>query len=181
MKMPGRLSAACVLAIGFLAAGSALLLLDRTRVRANTCAVLTHRQAGNAGQAPCLDIRHFVVFMNSVADDRKVTGRQCAWAVRAGLQAGGLDFEKYPYYSKDYAPFLAGLDFSKIPNDSRPQPGDIMVLQPGLNPSGHVQVWDGRRWVSDFMQPPNRGQYQGKGYRDIDAPYALYRYPRPCQ
>lgn len=180
MKMPGRL-AAFIPAMGLLVVGSALLVVVRTQVRANTCAVLTRRDVGNARLAPCLDIRHFVVFMNSLAEERTMTGHESAWAVRAGLQAGGLDIEKYPYYAKDYGPFLLHLGFSKVPNDSPPQPGDVMVLQPGLNPSGHVQVWDGKRWVSDFMQPASIGRYRKKRYRDIDAPYALYRYTRPCQ
>jgi len=109
-----------------------------------------------------------------------MTGRQCAWAVRAGLQAGGLNIEKHPYYSRDYAPFLAGLGFSKIPNDSPPQSGDIMVLKPGINPSGHVQVWNGDQWVSDIIQPNGREAHRDERYREVDAALALYRYRNPC-
>jgi hypothetical protein len=134
-----------------------------------------------ARQAPCLDIRHFVVFMDSLADSRSITGRQSAWAVRAGLQAGGLDIEKYPYYAKEYGPFLVRLGFSQIPNDSPPQPGDIMVLQPELNPSGHLQVWNGSQWVSDFIQPKGREAYRDERYRDVGAASALYRYRNPCR
>jgi len=110
-----------------------------------------------------------------------VTGRESAWAVRRGLQVGGLNTKGNPYYAKDYGPFLVRLGFSQIPKDSTLQPGDIMVLQPGLNPSGHVQVWDGSRWVSDFVQATNRTAYGRKRDRHVDAPYALYRYPNPCQ
>lgn len=176
-----QLPVTCLIAITFLMVPPARLTVIRTLVRPNSRVRLTSAQVSAARGAPCLNIRYLVVFMNSLADWRTTTGRQSAWAVRIGLQAAGLDMQEKPYYAKDYGPFLVHLGFSQIPNDSPPQPGDIMVLQPGPNPSGHVQVWNGSRWVSDFMQPANRAVNRDKRYRDIDVPYALYRYPKPCE
>jgi len=176
-----RLRVTCLLAITYLMVPHTCPMVTPAPVRPRLELGPTYAEASTATALPCLNVKHFLVFMDSLADWRTVTGRESAWAVRSGLQAGGLDIVKYPYYAKDYGPFLVRLGFSQIPKDSPPQPGDISVLQPGLNPSGHVQVWDGWRWVSDFMQPLNREKYRGKGYRDIDALYALYRYPKPCQ
>jgi hypothetical protein len=167
----------CLLAITYLLVTPARL----TPVHPGSLLEPAHAALPTSTGLPCLNVKDFVVFMDSLANWRTTTGRESAWAVRSGLQAAGLNVEKHPYYAKDYGPFLVHLGFTQIPDDSPPSPGDIMILQPGLNPSGHVQVWNGSRWVSDFMQPANRGGYQGKGYRDIDAPHVLYRYPSPCQ
>jgi len=57
-----------------------------------------------------------------------------------------------------------------------------MIFQPpGKNPNGHIQVWNGRQWVSDFMQPPTK-DYPGPGsfYKNNDPDYQLYRDFNPC-
>jgi hypothetical protein len=52
--------------------------------------------------------------------------------------------------------------------------GDVMVMQPhSRSTEGHVAGYDGRNWVSDFVQ---RDFWAGSKYRDERPDYAVYRY-----
>jgi len=133
------------------------------------------------GESPCLNIDGFLKYMDDKASGKTTPSGACAQAVRNGLQyGGGLDTTGHPKDAKDYGPFLKRIGFQEVPGSS-PQPGDIMVFQPGPSPFGHVQAWDGKQWVSDYMQPNNTGVYPGTHYRDSKAPFQLYRFSQPCQ
>ena len=134
-----------------------------------------------SGEEPCLDIDNFLKSMDDYARGKTASGGHCAKRVRIGLHEGGLDVTGHPLYAKDYGPFLKKLGFSQV-SDANPsyQRGDVMVFQPGPSKAGHVEVWNGHQWVSDYMQPTNTGVYPGTHYRDSKAPHTLYRYPNPC-
>ena len=54
-------------------------------------------------------------------------------------------------------------------------PGDIIVIQPGDHTSqhGHIQIWTGENYISDFNQKNNF--WPGSGYR-VDKPaFQVYR------
>ena len=56
-----------------------------------------------------------------------------------------------------------------------PQKGDIVVMQPvpgAKDQSGHIAVFNGKQWVSDFKQS---GIWPGPGYRQAKPPYKIYR------
>jgi hypothetical protein len=49
-----------------------------------------------------------------------------------------------------------------------------MVMQPHTDSTaGHVAGYDGKHWVSDFVQ---RDFWAGKAYRKEKPHYAVYRY-----
>jgi hypothetical protein len=83
-----------------------------------------------------------------------------------------------PVPAKDYGPALTGLGFTDVtddPNYTTQQPGDIAVMQPvpGVtNENGHIAVWNGSQWVSDYMQN-NFQPYSGVTIND----FRVYRYP----
>jgi type VI secretion system secreted protein VgrG len=56
-----------------------------------------------------------------------------------------------------------------------PQKGDIAVFQPpnDKHRHGHIQMYNGTQWVSDFKQP--RAFWPNKDYEDIKPPYVIYR------
>ena len=60
--------------------------------------------------------------------------------------------------------------FTKISNDMQPQVGDVVVYNRTSNrPHGHIQIFDGRDWVSDFRQnsiSPYSGTYSYTTWRD---------------
>ena len=99
----------------------------------------------------------------------------CARAIREAIQAGGLALKNHPVNAKDYGPTLAGENFVKISEtDYTPKAGDIVVIQPyqGGNPAGHITMYDGSVWRSDFVQSD---MWAGPGYRKNKPSHEIYR------
>jgi hypothetical protein len=89
----------------------------------------------------------------------------CARSVRLALEASGLDTRSHPESAKDYGPFLISLGFVIVRLDNyAPMTADVAVLQPfeGGDPNGHVEMYDGQHWVSDFVQ---KDIFAGPGWR----------------
>lgn len=121
-----------------------------------------------------VDINKFIRWID--ANAQLESQHACAKAVRQGLAAGGLDVSKRPEMAKDYGAFLEKNGFKVIaPDGYSPQKGDIVVFQPGPNPAGHIQVWNGRTWVSDFVQNPNKIS----PYGNQTPSYVIYRQDSP--
>jgi hypothetical protein len=99
----------------------------------------------------------------------------CATYVRKALIAGGLNVSPLPF-AKQY---LGVLDkkyhFRPISSANyTPAKGDVSVIQPfpGGNPAGHICMYSGAQWISDFKQ---REMYPGSRYTANRPPYQLYR------
>ncbi len=101
---------------------------------------------------------------------------KCATYVRKAIEAGGgvIPLPR-PVDAKDYGPVLAKLGFAKIPAVTyAAQRGDIAVLQPPKGRvSGHIEMFNGSIWVSDFRQKADI--YPGPAYRDQQVSYEIYR------
>jgi hypothetical protein len=108
---------------------------------------------------------------------------KCGEYVRKALQAGGANFHgTYPAQGKLFGPALEMLGFHQITVDNPDtfifQRGDVMVMEPykgSTNHAGHVAGFDGKSWISDFVQ---RDFWAGPGYRNQKPrpKYAVYRY-----
>ena len=104
------------------------------------------------------DIDAAVAHLNAAAKE-KSTG-YCARYVREAIEAGGMSTNGRPDYACKYGPFLLRKGFDQInitdPNDYTPIKGDIVVFDtyPGQPkyPAGHIQMYNGEKWVSDFVQ-----------------------------
>ncbi len=105
----------------------------------------------------------------------------CARYVRIAVNAGGLVLKKYPVSAREYDPYLETQGFSKISPTPlptyTPTKGDIAVFQPypGGRPEGHIAMYDGNHWMSDYRQ---QGFWPGSGYERYKPPYAIFRYTR---
>ena len=101
---------------------------------------------------------------------------RCARHVRRALEAGGADCTGHPVSAKDWGPTLARIGFTELPlAGTEPQPGDVLVidaLQGKVH--GHIQMFDGMAWVSDFVQ---RERWPGPVYRIEQPRCRLYRAP----
>lgn len=107
------------------------------------------------------DLKKTVEFLRKNAKDRSIG--LCATYVRQAMFAGGQSFTPVNY-ACDYAPTLLRLGYLPftatttkiIARDySEFKPGDIVVWQasPGqMPPAGHIQMFDGKQWISDFTQ-----------------------------
>lgn len=91
---------------------------------------------------------------------------RCAMYVRKALQQAGYKFtpqtSAYMYANGT----LASAGFVKLSNNNyQPQVGDVAVFnRTAKNPHGHIQIYDGKQWVSDFRQPKFSPYSQHNGY-----------------
>jgi len=73
-----------------------------------------------------------------------------------GLAAAGIDTADRPQSGDagDYGPFLLRHGAKTVSPDSyNPQVGDVVVFdKTSQHPFGHIEMYDGHQWVSDFMQ-----------------------------
>lgn len=69
---------------------------------------------------------------------------------------------------------MAHAGFTAIGTYEMPREGDVIIIQPyaGGNPSGHMAIYDGAEWYSDFKQ---RDMWAGPGYRAARPSYTIYR------
>lgn len=116
-----------------------------------------------------------VAFLRKHAEPHS-TGR-CAQHVREAIEAGGVVLFRHAS-AKDYGPSLTAVGFLAIPSGPGylHRAGDVGIVQPiPGHPHGHMAMFDGRHWISDFVQL--HGLYPGHAYRVAKPPYAIYRYP----
>ena len=101
----------------------------------------------------------------------------CAHHVRLALMnGGGVPLSGWPEYACNYDPYLERYGFTRIPGEQySPQPGDVVVIQPhpGGHPAGHIALYDGTAWISDFVQ---RDFWGGPGFRAAQPRHAFYRH-----
>jgi hypothetical protein len=115
------------------------------------------------------DIKKAVDYISKNALEKSI-GR-CARYVRTAIEAGGLSTEGRPASACQYVDFLPKIGFTQIEKITgkvkqynwslkNANPGDIAVMNYGKH--GHICMWDGKNWVSDFRQN-NMWVYKGDG------------------
>lgn len=100
----------------------------------------------------------------------------CAWYTMRALQAGGCPAIILP--AQWYRYYMPLVQFKEIPKESyNPKKGDVVVFERPSGRSrkkisqwwGHIAMYNGRQWISDFKQ-----KYMNPyGY---DVPYRICRY-----
>lgn len=126
-----------------------------------------------AGRA--MDVDGAVEHLDANAHD--ASQHRCARYVREAIEQGGGTTIGRTESAKDYGPLLERAGFSQVATDGsidayRPQAGDVAVFQntTGTSDAGHMQMYNGSRWVSDFRQP---SFYPSRSYQN--ASVAVYR------
>lgn len=95
----------------------------------------------------------------------------CAWFVMRAMQAGGCPIGIYPAYY--YSKVLPKYGF-KVIDTKDYKKGDIIVFPAIKNHIfGHIAIWNGEQWVSDFKQ---KSMFPASGYRF--AKYKIFRYEK---
>ena len=97
---------------------------------------------------------------------------RCALYVRKALQEAGYQFTSQASAYMYANGTLASAGFTRISSDNYvPQVGDVVVFnRTSKNPHGHIPIYDGRQWVSDFRQPnfsPYRNHNGYSVWRDV--------------
>ena len=126
-----------------------------------------------------LDVDKAVKHANREAEDNSI--RKCAKYVRQALEAGGVYIPNNPELAKDYGPHLEKAGFHRLSPRPRPdydaQKGDVVVIQshPEVSRAGHIAIFNGKHWVSDFVQEHDKTIWPGPGYRKFKPDYEVYR------
>ena len=100
---------------------------------------------------------------------QKASTGWCAKYVADALQQAGFKFTRqghaYQYHTNG---ILKGMGFVQIPSGT-PMKGDICVTNKSSgHPSGHIAIFDGSNWISDFIQK------SANVYSDVNEKY-FYR------
>ena len=101
----------------------------------------------------------------------KSTGN-CAHYTREAIEAGGVVLVRHGS-AKDYGISLLHAGFREAITNQYVK-GDVVIIQ-GFqgHPHGHMAMYDGSKWISDFVQS---GLYPGPAYREKKPSYKIYRY-----
>lgn len=126
-------------------------------------------------------------FKKGIDKKLKYGESKCARYVKKALIAGGASVKNSAIESaKNYGPWLIENSFKVVDNAttvssggvftiSGQQTGDVVVIQAAPHHvHGHMAMFNGTHWVSDFVQ--EKGFYPAQIYRDQNIPYKLYRY-----
>ena len=110
-----------------------------------------------------------VLFATSHAEVKSKT--MCAWYVMRAMQYGGCPIGILPAYA--YNKTLPQMGFEEVSTTHyRPHLGDVSVLPAcGKSPFGHIAIYDGKQWVSDFRQS---SVFPGPTYREVGK-YQVFR------
>jgi hypothetical protein len=101
----------------------------------------------------------------------KSTGN-CAKYTRDAIEAGGVVLARHNS-AKDYGISLVHAGFREAITNQYVK-GDVVIIQGfGGHPHGHMAMFDGSKWISDFVQS---GLYPGPSYREKKPSYRIYRY-----
>lgn len=100
---------------------------------------------------------------------------ECAKFTRSAIRAGGINVPNTEY-AKDYGTELLQAGFREVPPGSTLISGDVAVIQPypGGNGIGHMTMYDGTKWISDFVQHGS-SPYPGPVYRRLHPSFKIYR------
>src|SRR5471032_2019091 len=97
----------------------------------------------------------------------------CVRYTRDAIAAGGLNLV-YTLQARNYGGPLINAGFVEISPSSALIAGDIAIIQPcaGGNSAGHMAMYDGTAWFSDFRQ---RSIYPSDAYQSAKPAYKIYR------
>ena len=103
---------------------------------------------------------------------------RCGEFVHKAIDAGGIRlntaYNPHGVSASGYGPILRHAGFRTVTPGENPQEGDVVVFQPVEgHPRGHVAMFDGKQWISDYKQD---SIYAASPYKN-GAPYVIYRRP----
>jgi hypothetical protein len=144
--------------------------------------------AGSDSVAPPIrydgfDMDRAITALDQNASKNQAATGWCAQYLRQALEAGGFDTRGHPESAYGYGDFLtkrgavpvASSPDASTPQNYTPQAGDIAVFANGNgHDNGHVQMYDGNGWVSDWHQ---QAPYSPFRKPETTTPSIVYRLP----
>lgn len=133
------------------------------------------------------DVDKAIAYLQENAEPPYGVGK-CATYVREAIEAGGLTIVRAGSGSaKDYGPRLVQAGFMAQSGNAAPyQMGDVAVIDgfakdisKGITkdyPDGHLAMYDGTQWISDFKQTGTT-PYPGSNYVKAAPTVVIYHHP----
>ncbi|SFL63001.1 hypothetical protein [Proteiniphilum acetatigenes] len=127
---------------------------------------------GSNGYSGTFNINNAVNYLTNNAQES--SSGYCARYVREAIEAGGLSTDGRPGSACDYDTYLSTIGFSMVDSSGYiPQVGDIIVHEATSgHEHGHIAMYNGEQWVSDFFQ---NDMYGGSAYRN-NPNYTILRW-----
>ncbi|HBG40390.1 MAG TPA: hypothetical protein DDZ96_13125 [Porphyromonadaceae bacterium] len=118
------------------------------------------------------NINDAIIYLTSNAQE--TSSGYCAMYVRQAIEAGGLSTDGRPGSACGYDTYLPTIGFSVVdPYNYIPQSGDIVVHEATSgHPYGHIAMYNGEKWISDFTQSD---MYGSSAYRN-NPDYTILRW-----
>lgn len=150
------------------------------------------------GQLPkpkALNVDKSVDYLRRNISPKQYGDGKCATNVANAIRAGGIPLGRPATrhsegasapWALDYGPVLEDVGFSAVaasdasglypPKGYTPQKSDVAVIQPikGQNPAGHMAMYDGTQWISDFKQ--HRDIWPNYSYQKNGSAFVIYRH-----
>jgi len=123
---------------------------------------------------PGFDKQKFADYLDTHISPEQYGEGACAKHVRLALAAGGLRPVTWPVPARKWGGTLLALGFTPVTTPNYiPQIGDIAVIQPiKAGGDGHMEGYDGKNWVSDFVQ---RDFWPSHQYAHAKPAFVVYR------
>ncbi|HUZ47105.1 MAG TPA: hypothetical protein VMW54_10760, partial [Terriglobia bacterium] len=138
----------------------------------NQANMLTNKTQGQTVRVMKVDINKMAAYIKAHAKAHSTgwCGRACRMAFTKG---GGINAKSWPAHAGDYGPFLRAHGASVVPRKNyKAEKGDVIVFdRTSAHRSGHIEIYNGKNWDSDFSQK-NMIPYS----TDV-PPYTIYRFP----
>jgi hypothetical protein len=100
----------------------------------------------------------------------------CAKYVADALAAAGLVFDRKIHAYQYKAVLAASPEFTVIDDCTDIRKGDIVVFDSSsVSASGHIAIYNGEYWISDFKQTGSSGFFPGPGYQKAKVPFTIFR------
>lgn len=119
------------------------------------------------------DRERAISFLNSQAS--AISHGRCAEYTRKAIEAGGVLLTRH-LAAKDYEASLRAVGFlslGQMPGEYLP--GDVVIVDAIKgHPYGHMAMFNGFSWVSDFKQ--QHGLYPSPTYRSKRPRYTIFRF-----
>jgi RHS repeat-associated protein len=150
-------------------------MAQQTNAQSQTAAQKQNGQQGQQNQTSSAGHPIDKDAIVNYADQHAAKGslRECATYCRKAFEAGGVDTKGHPIDAKDWGPTLLKNGAAVVSQDGyTPQKADVAVFAGNdAHPSGHITIYDGKQWVSDFKQR------NMSPYGTSTPPVTIYRFP----
>jgi hypothetical protein len=124
------------------------------------------------------DMNAAINYLDAHGGKNHSSREECATWTREAIEHGGIHLSR-THYAKDYGTSLLAAGFTEVDDTTDFKRGDIAIIQPLHGRiEGHMCMFDGERWISDFAQTHGagiNGMYPGPQYRIQKPAYKIYR------